>query len=60
MAAQFIATAARDAGMRNRPIRETIRDLMRWWQTLPEERTATLQAGLPAEFEAELIAAWKS
>ncbi|MEJ2127399.1 MAG: NAD-dependent epimerase/dehydratase family protein [Woeseiaceae bacterium] len=59
MAAQIITTAARDAGMRTRPVRETARDILSWWQTLPEERTATLQAGLPAEYEAELIAHWK-
>jgi 2'-hydroxyisoflavone reductase len=57
--AQFIAHAARDAGMHNRPVRETIRDLMSWWGTLPETRTAKLGAGLPAAFEAELIALWR-
>ena len=50
---------ARDAGLRNRPVRETIRDLMRWWTTLPEGRTATPRAGMSAEGEAELIALWK-
>jgi 2'-hydroxyisoflavone reductase len=51
---------ARAAGLHNRPIRETIRDLLKWWQTLPEERTGKMRAGLSAEREAELIAAWKS
>lgn len=50
---------ARAAGLRNRPVRETIRDLMRWWATLPEERTATLRAGMASDAEAELIALWK-
>jgi 2'-hydroxyisoflavone reductase len=50
---------AREAGLRNRPVRETIRDLMRWWETLPEERTVTLRAGMSADAEAELIALWK-
>jgi 2'-hydroxyisoflavone reductase len=58
-AVKFISQAARDAGMHNRPVRETIRDLMSWWETLPEERTAVPNAGLPVDFEAELIAAWK-
>ena len=59
MGAQFISAAAREAGMHTRPVRETARDLMDWWQTLPEERTTKLPAGLPAEYEAELIARWK-
>ncbi|MGI9271174.1 MAG: NAD-dependent epimerase/dehydratase family protein [Woeseiaceae bacterium] len=51
---------ARAAGLHNRPIRETIRDLLTWWDTLPEERTATMRAGMTPEQEAELIAAWKT
>ena len=46
---------ARAAGLHNRPVRETIRDLLSWWETLPEERTATIRAGLAPEREAELI-----
>ena len=48
------------AGLHNRPIKETARDLLQWWSTLPEERTATMAAGMTAEVEAELIAAWKA
>ncbi len=58
-AAQVISEAARNAGMFNRPVRETVRDLLSWWQTLPEERTSKLQAGVTPEYEAELIARWK-
>ena len=50
---------ARAAGLRNRPIRETIRDLMTWWDALPEERITNARFALTAEREAELIAAWK-
>jgi 2'-hydroxyisoflavone reductase len=50
---------ARAAGLHNRPTRETIRDLLVWWNTLPEERTATMKAGMSVEKEAELIALWK-
>lgn len=50
---------ARAAGLHNRPVRETIRDLLEWWRTLPAERTATMQAGMSAAQEAELIALWK-
>jgi len=50
---------ARAAGLSNRPIRETIRDLMAWWNTLPEERIAKASFGMTPEREAELIAAFK-
>lgn len=60
MPAQVISGAARDAGLHNRPVRETIRDLVGWWHTLPEERTAKLQAGLDPEFEAALISRWRA
>ncbi len=45
-------------GLRNRPIRETARDLISWWKTLPEERTQNIRAGLSPEREAELLALW--
>ncbi len=51
---------ARAAGLHNRPVRETIRDLLAWWQTQPEERTAELRAGLTMEREQELIALYRS
>ncbi len=44
------------AGLKNRPVRETIRDLLSWWKTLPAERTASMKAGMSPETEAELIA----
>lgn len=46
------------AGLKNRPTRETARDTIAWWKTLPPERTATLKAGPSAEREAELLALW--
>ena len=45
-------------GMRTRPIKETIRDTLSWWQTLPQERRATMHAGMSPEREAEMLAAW--
>lgn len=54
------AERARAAGMHNRPERETARDLMSWWDTLPAERRANLKAGPSAEKEAEVLAAWKA
>jgi 2'-hydroxyisoflavone reductase len=59
MAAQVISAAARRAGMQTRPVRETVRNLMSWWQTLPAERTSKLQAGMTPEYEADLIARWR-
>ena len=46
-------------GMHYRPERETARDLLVWWDSLPEERRANLKAGPGAAREAEVIAAWK-
>jgi 2'-hydroxyisoflavone reductase len=47
-------------GMHHRPERETARDILTWWDTLPEERTAQPRAGLSADKEAEILAAWKA
>ena len=47
-----------NAGMRTRPIRETLRDTLAWWKTLPEDRRMNMRAGLSAEREAELLVAW--
>jgi len=57
---EFSPERAIRAGMQSRPVRETARDLLTWWDTLPEERTAKLRAGVSAEKEAEVIAAWKA
>jgi 2'-hydroxyisoflavone reductase len=46
-------------GMHHRPARETARDLLVWWDTLPEERRAKPKAGPSLEKEAEVMAAWK-
>ena len=46
------------AGLHNRPTRETARDTVAWWKTLPEERTASTRAGLDPEREAELLDLW--
>lgn len=56
----FSAERALRAGLYNRPARETLRDILNWWDTLPAERTGKLRAGLDAEREAEVIAAWKA
>lgn len=51
---------AHKAGLRSRPIRETVRDLMAWWETLSEERIANARFEMTPEREVELIAKWLS
>lgn len=46
-------------GLRNRPVKETARDLISWWKTLPEHRTQNIRAGLSADREAEMLARWR-
>jgi 2'-hydroxyisoflavone reductase len=47
------------AGLVFRPISETVRGTLDWWQTEPQERRdAPMKAGITAEREAELLAAW--
>ncbi|MDE2793697.1 MAG: twin-arginine translocation signal domain-containing protein [Gemmatimonadota bacterium] len=55
---QVSVAAAIEAGLTFRPIGDTARDTVEWWLSLPEERRAQPGAGLPAEKEAEVLAAW--
>jgi len=48
------------AGLTFRPLTETVRDTLTYWDTLPEARRAKLRAGLSPEREAEVLAAWKA
>ncbi len=59
-AMKFSTERALAAGMHNRPERETARDLLTWWDTLPEDRRAGRRTGMSPEKEAEIIAAWKA
>lgn len=47
-----------EQGLTFRPLAVTARDALDWFRTLPAERQAALKAGLPAEREAEVLAAW--
>ena len=47
-------------GLRNRNTRETARDTLAWWKTLDAERRAGRKAGLGAEQEQALLAAFKA
>jgi 2'-hydroxyisoflavone reductase len=48
-------------GLTFRPVRDTARDTLAWFQGLPADKQAELQkrAGLPAEREREVLTAWK-
>ncbi len=46
------------AGLKNRPTRETARDTIAWWKTLPADRRGNLRVGLKAEREKELLDLW--
>lgn len=46
------------AGLTFRPLAETARATLAWYRTRPAERQANLRAGLDAEREAALLAAW--
>jgi 2'-hydroxyisoflavone reductase len=50
---------AAEQGLRNRPTRETARDTIAWWKTLPAERTESMRAGLSAAQETELLKKWQ-
>jgi 2'-hydroxyisoflavone reductase len=45
-------------GLRFRPVADTARDTLAWWKTQPPERQAKLRAGLDAERERTVLAAW--
>jgi 2'-hydroxyisoflavone reductase len=50
--------AALGKGLTFRPLAETARDTLAWFKSQPAERQAKLKAGLSAEREKEVLAAW--
>jgi 2'-hydroxyisoflavone reductase len=46
-------------GLTFRPLAETARDTLAWFERLPQDRQSKLRAGLSPEREAEVLAAWK-
>jgi 2'-hydroxyisoflavone reductase len=46
-------------GLTFRPLAETARDTLAWFKSLPQDRQAHLKAGLSAERQTEVLAAWK-
>ena len=57
-AARCSGARAVAAGLHNRPTRETARDTVSWWQTLPAERRSAMRAGLSADIEAKILENW--
>lgn len=49
---------ALEAGLSFRPLAETVQDTLAWHASLPDERRENLRAGLSAERETEVLAAW--
>jgi 2'-hydroxyisoflavone reductase len=51
-------TRAVKAGLTFRSTADTARDTIAWWNGLPEARRGKLRAGLPADKEKSVLAAW--
>jgi len=49
------AKVASNAGLRCRPLEDTVRDTFAWFQALPAERQAKLRAGLDPQKEADTL-----
>ncbi len=50
--------AAVKAGFHSRPLADTVRDTLRWWDTLPDQRRARVNAGMSRERETQALANW--
>jgi 2'-hydroxyisoflavone reductase len=50
--------AALATGLRTRPLEETVRDTLAWFQRLPADRQAKLRAGLDPTREAQTLRDW--
>lgn len=48
------------AGLKYRPMTDTIRDAAAWWQSLPAERRANNKFSYKPEMEAEALKAWRA
>jgi len=46
------------SGLKIRPLEDTVRDTLAWFQSLPAERQAKLRAGLDPQKEADTLRAW--
>ena len=51
---------AQAAGLSCRPLAETVRDTLAYWDSLSEERRGRLRAGIRGEKEREVLDAWRN
>jgi 2'-hydroxyisoflavone reductase len=60
MAAASLTSVERalKSGLKIRPLEDTVRDTLAWFQSLPAERQAKLRAGLDPQKEADTLRAW--
>jgi len=57
--ASLTSTArAQNAGLKIRPMQETVNDTLAWFQSLPADRQAKPRAGIDPQKEASLLSAW--
>ena len=49
---------AQKAGLKTRPMQETVRDTLDWFHSLAADRQAKLRAGLDSQKEADTLRAW--
>lgn len=57
-AGQISNAKAKAAGLKYRPLADTVQDTLDWFRTEPEEHQKKLKAGLTAEREAAALKAW--
>ena len=50
--------SARAAGLKSRPLDETVRDTLAWFESLPADRRGKLRAGPDSAKEADMLRAW--
>jgi 2'-hydroxyisoflavone reductase len=50
---------AQKAGLKIRPMQETVSDTLAWFHSLPSERQAKLRAGIDPQKEADVLKAWQ-
>jgi len=55
---QLSCAKAIAAGLAFRPVATTAKDTLAWFKTLPEDRRGKLAAGISADKETQLLAAW--
>jgi 2'-hydroxyisoflavone reductase len=53
-----VTKSAIRTGLRARPLQDTVRDTLAWFQSLPAERRAKLRAGLDPHKEADTLRSW--